>query len=146
MNASLQRWIYASVSLAAAAPIWIWPWAWMEAPQVMSWLLPVWQTGAAAMLAAAVTADTMLASQCDASPSRLLGHASWVLGALLWISLASRSHHAIWLLALAFFAHGMRSAHALWHARGYWWAWIAWVRDTGTALALCYWLWTWNHG
>lgn len=68
-----------------------------------------------------------------------LSHSGWV-AAMTWVVFkVVEFPNAVFLLAVLWFIHAMRSLPALWLGERGWWLWPAWIRDSAVALMLFLW-------
>ena len=133
-------WVYGTISLAMAMPVLLWPAIWWQQGGLNAGFdfSRLWMVAASLLLISAVTADSILFYRNNARSVVLVS--AWVIGSSFWILLAVQQRHGVWLIALAFALHALRSAICLWRDEQRWWLWPAWCRDTALAAGIFIWL------
>lgn len=136
------RLTYILISLIMFLPVLLWP-----VPVLLSYnpmlpeaLKPTWFLSAVLLLTTAVCIDTILYG---------ISNIKQAIDATLWITLFAmisiaslQNQYNIWFIAILFLIHSLRSANHLFSAQkrsGMWWLWLAWSRDTLTALSIFIW-------
>jgi len=134
---------YTWVSFALALPVFLWP-AFLLFGFTPAFGVSIeqnWLVAACSLLMAAVVADSILSYHRHIS--HVIGSAIWIIVASSVISLAIRNPDITWLIAALFALRPLYVFHPLWYQKSesqQWWHWIAWWRDTSTALVIFLWL------
>jgi hypothetical protein len=135
---------YVWVSVALAMPIFLWPVFLLLGftPAFGISIEQNWLVSASCLLMVAITADSILSYRHNIK--HVVGSAIWIVVASSIISLAIRNPDMVWLVAALFALRPLHIVQQLWHAKHdeplQWWIWIAWWRDTSTALVMFLWL------
>ena len=134
---------YLWVSFALAMPVFLWPVFLLLGftPAFGITIEQNWLISASCLLMAVVVADSILSYRNHMS--NVVSSAIWIIVASSVVSLTVRNPDMVWLIAALFALRPLHILHALWHAKAeslQWWHWIAWWRDTGTALTMFLWL------
>ncbi|MDT8375224.1 MAG: hypothetical protein RQ867_00645 [Mariprofundaceae bacterium] len=134
---------YLLISLALAVPVVFWPLSLFvgTAPAVAGTIEKSWLIAACLLLLAAAISDSLLAGV--ASLRQMLLHTIWIFITVAVVSLVLRESEGAYLLGIMFSLHALRSAAPLWRHDSGWWLWPAWLRDTGMALSIFFWLALW---
>ena len=137
---------YLWISLALAIPAFLWPVFLLLGftPAFGISIEQNWLVSACGLLMAVVVADSILSYRQHTS--HIVISAIWIIVASSIISLAIRNPDMIWCIAVLFALRPVLVFHSLWQAKPeslHWWHWIAWCRDSGTALVMFLWLHYW---
>jgi len=146
MNEAIQDYhkqAYLWVSFALAMPVFLWPIFLLLGftPAIGISIEQNWLVSASCLLMAVIVADSILSYRHRIS--HVVGSAIWIVAASSIISLTMRNPDMIWLIAALFALRPLHLFHQLWYAKPeslQWWQWIAWWRDTSTALVMFLWL------
>jgi len=137
---------YAWVSFALALPVFLWP-SFLALGFTPAFGINIeqnWLVAACSLLMAVVVADSILSYRHHIS--HMIGSAVWVIVVSSMISLAIRNPHMAWFIAILFALRPLHLFHSLWLATSeshQWWHWIAWWRDSSTAVVMFLWLSYW---
>ena len=137
---------YVWVSLALAMPVFLWPTLLLLGftPAFGVSIEQNWLVAACCLLIAAVVADSILSYRHHIS--HIIGSAIWIIAVCYVVSLAIRKPEMAWLIAAFFALRPLHLFHQLWHNKSesqQWWHWVAWWRDSSTALVMFLWLSYW---
>lgn len=131
--------IYAAVSLLIGLSIMLWPVSHMfeVGPLAGLSLGEYWLPYIAVMLITVSVIDSVVSGV--PSVSQAISHIAWV-SMMALISFRAMEHlNGIYLLAMLWAVHSLRSLPSLWLGEHRWWLWPSWMRDTGIALMLFVW-------
>jgi len=137
---------YIWVSFALALPVFLWP-AFLLFGFTPAFGISIeqnWLVAACCLLMAVVVADSILSYSHHIN--HVISSAIWIIVASSVVSLAMRNPGIIWFIAALFALRPLHIIQQLWHAKHeslQWWQWIAWWRDTSTALIMFLWLSYW---
>ncbi|MFC1545864.1 hypothetical protein ACFL4I_00415 [Pseudomonadota bacterium] len=134
---------YLLIWLAVTIPIMFWPLPLFVGmtSAVVGTIEKIWLIAICALLLSAAVSDSVING--TRSPLQMLGDALWVMISVAVILGVFRASAGAYLLGMMFFLHSLRSASGLWSHNSGWWLWPAWLRDTGMALAIFFWLALW---
>jgi len=130
--------LYAYFSIALTFPVIAWPFIYQlvffssREDFYSSWIIV---SGMALLIVIVID------SICS-GPLSLRGTAvslAWLFLLILFVTISLSLWNSIYLIALIYFLHSLRSCLDLWCGRGGWWSWTAWSRDSITALILFLW-------
>ena len=130
--------LYAYFSLTLTLPVIAWPFIYQFLyPSFSDNFYFSWIVSACMALLIAVVADSI----CFGTTSLRVTVVSlaWLLLAILFVAISLSHGNSIYLIALMYFLHSLRSCLDLWCGRGRWWSWPAWTRDSLTSLILFLW-------
>ena len=135
---------YLLIWLAVTVPIMFWPLPlYVGMTSVAAGTVEkIWLIAICALLLSAAVFDSIINGA--RSSLQMLGDALWVMISVAVISGVFRESAGAYLLGMMFFLHSLRSASGLWSHHSGWWLWPAWLRDTGMALAIFFWLALWS--
>jgi len=136
-----QAYLWLSVTLAL--PIFLWPALLLFGftPAFGISIEQNWLVAACFLLMTAVTADSILSYRPHIS--HVIASAIWIMLVSSIVSLAIRNPDIVWFIATLFALRSAYVSHSLWQAKSklaQWWQWVAWWRDSSTALAIFLWL------
>ncbi|MDQ6955992.1 MAG: hypothetical protein Q9M21_02230 [Mariprofundaceae bacterium] len=137
---------YIWVSFALALPVFLWP-AFLLFGFTPAFGISIeqnWLIAACSLLMAAIVADSILSYRHHIS--HIIGSAIWIIVASSVISFVIRNPDTVWFIATLFALRALHTLHPLWKTKSepqQWWHWIAWGRDTSTALVIFLWLSYW---
>ena len=130
--------LYVYFSIAITFPVIVWPFIYPLLFSSFSESFYVgWIVSAGLVLLIAVVADSICSSRASLHNATV----SWVWSLLiiLFIAISLSLWNSIYLIAVMYFLHSLRSCLDLWCGRGGWWSWTAWIRDSLTSLMLFLW-------
>lgn len=129
--------VYACFSAALTLPIIVWPLIYHLTPFLEGYFFFSWIAFAGIVLLVAVVADSMVSGVASMQNAVVL--LAWVVVVLLSVAVALNFWNGIYLVAIMWFFHSLRSCGNLWFGRGQWWSWMAWARDCLIAFTLFLW-------
>lgn len=134
---------YVWVSFALAMPIFLWPTLLLLGftPAFGVSIEQNWLVAACCLLIAVVVADSILSYHHHIS--HIVSSAIWIITVCYIVSLAIRKPEMAWLIAALFALRPLHLFYQLWYNKSesqQWWHWIAWWRDSTTALVMFLWL------
>jgi len=134
---------YIWVSFALTLPVFLWP-AFLLFGFTPAFGISIeknWLIAACCLLITVVTADSILSYREHIS--QVITSALWIMVVSSVVSLAIRNPDMAWFIAALFALRPVHIFYAKWHAKPesqLWWHWIAWWRDSSTALVMFLWL------
>jgi len=138
--------VYLWMSIALAIPVFIWPCFLILGftPAFGVSIEQNWLISACCLLLVSIVSDSILSYKNRLRDA--INLALWVMLATSAISFAIRNPDSSWLIALLFGLRSLQAAYALAFQKADnlpWWTWMAWWRDSSSAIIIFLWLAFW---
>ena len=130
--------LYVYSSVALTLPVVIWPFVYQFTFFLDDYFHFSWVVSAGLALLIAVIADSIFSGMASVRSTAVM--LAWIFLVLLSVAVALNLWNGIYLLAIMWFLHSLRSCMDLWIGKRRWWSWVAWTRDCLISLALFLWL------